>query len=1569
MTALDRFSEPTRSWFAAAFAAPTAAQEGAWDAVAAGHHALVVAPTGSGKTLSAFLWSLDRLLTSARPEERSRRTRVLYVSPLKALAVDVERNLRAPLAGIRHTAERLGARPGTQPGSSWRGEVTVGVRSGDTNAADRRRLVSHPPDILITTPESLFLMLTSQARETLHGVETVIVDEVHALAGGKRGAHLAVTLERLDALLERPAQRIGLSATVRPHEEVARFLGGSAPVQIVAPASDKQWDLRVVVPVEDMTAPGGLGADTEEGSERATSIWPHVEEHVADLIQQHRSTIVFANSRRLAERLTARLNEIAEERAGVETLAGARSSTDGGEVGPPAQVMAQSGQSHGAPPVLAKAHHGSVSKEQRALIEDDLKRGRLPAVVATSSLELGIDMGAVDLVVQIESPPSVASALQRVGRAGHQVGEVSRGVLFPKHRGDLAQTAVAVRRMREGAIEELRIPANPLDVLAQQVVAAVAVDSWDVDELYAVLRRAAPFASLPRSAYDAVLDLLAGRYPSDDFAELRPRIVWDRVGGTLTGRPGAQRLAVTSGGTIPDRGLFGVFLVGGEGPASQGGRRVGELDEEMVYESRVGDVFALGATSWRIEDITHDRVLVTPAPGVPGRLPFWKGDTLGRPAELGAAVGAFTQELASLPEARGLDLARAGGLDDYAAANLLAYLGEQREATRVLPSDRTILVERFRDELGDWRLVVHSPYGTPVHAPWALAINARLRERFGIDGQAMASDDGIVIRIPDSDAEPPAGDLVVFDPDEIADLVTTEVGGSALFASRFRECAARALLLPRRDPGRRSPLWQQRQRSAALLEVAARYPSFPIVLEAVREVLQDVYDLPALIALLRPHRASRGHGDRRGHNPAVAVRAEPAVRLRRPVPLRGRLPHRRAARRRAGARPGAARRAARTRRAARAARPRRPRRGRGRAAAAHPRPPGPRRRGRRRPAPAARSPRIQARWQSGAPRAPTSPPGWPSSAPPGGWRRCGSRGSSAGWRWRTSAGCATRSGSRSRPAPPRPSPTPSTTRSATWSAASPAPTARSPPRWSPSASAWAWPSSATPWSVSRRRGGCSTASSGPPAADRSGATPRCCAGYGGAVWPDCARRSSRSSPTRWAGSCPRGSGSGRRRPRGVVRCAASTACWPSSSSWPARRCPPRPWSRSCCRPGSSTTSPPCSTSSPPPARCSGPGHGSLPGADGWVSLHLADQAELTLPEPTGAGGDDGPGELHTAVLEALAPGGAWFFRQLADTVAGLRGEPVDDRDLAGALWDLVWTGRVSNDTLTPLRSLTRSGATTHRSRRPPPRARVGGASRRLPSRTGPPETAGRWTLLPALDTDPTRRAHAVAERLLDRHGVVTRGAVVSERVAGGFAAVYRVLTAFEDSGRCRRGYFVASLGAAQFGTAGAVDRLRTYAEVPPDAAARGGHSRGHRPRQPLRRRTALARARRRGVRPPSGPQGRCAGGPGRRAPRALRRARRPHAAHLERRARAAGSGGGLPGRGDPAGRAGPAHGGTGRRRAAARLRAHPAASGAAGRRVRVHPARSPAAGVTACPRATPSTAPRAGSTPRSPGRC
>ncbi|BCN84857.1 DEAD/DEAH box helicase [Prescottella equi] len=833
---LDRFSAPTREWFDGAFPAPTAAQLGAWDSIASGSHTLVVAPTGSGKTLSAFLWALDRLATAveagASDEKRAaerrtteqRTTKVLYISPLKALGVDVERNLRAPLVGITQTAKRLGFEPP---------EIRVGVRSGDTPTGERRKMIKTPPDILITTPESLFLMLTSSARETLTGVETVIVDEVHAVAGTKRGAHLALSLERLDMLRDKPVQRIGLSATVRPHEEVGRFLAGSAPIRIVAPPAAKTFDLTVRVPVEDMTELGIAEPDPESMSPtpQAGSIWPHVEEQIVDLILDHRSSIVFANSRRLAEKLTARLNEIYAERLGGAVEKQGR---------PPAQLGAPTEVNYGADPLLSRAHHGSVSKDQRAIIEDDLKSGRLRCVVATSSLELGIDMGAVDLVVQVEAPPSVASGLQRVGRAGHQVGEISRGVLFPKHRTDLIHCAVTVERMTNGKIEALEIPANPLDILAQQTVAATALEPLDVEQWYDVVRRSGSFATLPRSAYESTLDLLAGRYPSDEFAELRPRLVWDRDGGTLTGRPGSQRLAVTSGGAIPDRGLFAVYMVG------ERQSRVGELDEEMVYESRVGDVFALGATSWRIEEITYDRVLVSPAYGLPGRLPFWHGDGLGRPAELGEALGGFLRELSSSTPDEVAARLVAAGLDTNATTNLAALIEDQQQATGRVPTDRTLVVERFRDELGDWRLVLHSPYGLRVHAPWALAIGARLRERFGVDAAPTASDDGIIVRLPDTDDTPPGAELFAFERDEIEDIVTDEVGGSALFASRFRECAARALLLPRRTPGKRAPLWQQRQRSAQLLDVARKFPTFPILLETVRECLQDVYDLPAL---------------------------------------------------------------------------------------------------------------------------------------------------------------------------------------------------------------------------------------------------------------------------------------------------------------------------------------------------------------------------------------------------------------------------------------------------------------------------------------------------------------------------------------------------------------------------------------------------------------------------------------------------------------------------------------------------------------------------------------------------
>jgi ATP-dependent Lhr-like helicase len=785
-SALDVFSTGTRAWFERAFAGPTPAQELAWPAIASGEHVLVQAPTGSGKTLAAFLWGIDRL--NEAPGEG---LRLLYVSPLKALNYDIERNLRGPLAGLDS-------------------QLRVAVRTGDTPQKERREMLRHPPDILITTPESLYLLLTSQGREMLARVETVIVDEVHAVAGTKRGAHLAISLERLERLVASPMQRIGLSATQRPLEEIGRFVSGARPIRLVDAGLRKALDLRVTVPVEDMREPGHGpdGALLGTGSEgSASSIWPSIYPELLRLVEEHRSTIVFVNNRRLAERLALRLNELAEKD-------------------------------------VARAHHGSLAREQRLEIEELLKRGEIPCLVATSSLELGIDMGAVDLVVQVESPKSVARGLQRIGRAGHELGAVSKGRIFPKFRGDLLESAVVARLMREGSIEETVIPRNPLDVLAQQVVAIAAEEEIAVDELHELVRGAYPFADLSRQQLENVLDMLAGRYPSDEFAELRPRIVWDRTAGLVRGREGVRRLAVTNAGTIPDRGLFGVHLV-------DGGGRVGELDEEMVYEARAGQTFLLGASTWRIEEITRDRVLVSPAPGVPGAVPFWKGEGVGRPYELGAAIGRASRELVSLSDERARTrLADEYALDPLAAGNLLTYLREQQAATRAVPSDRTVVIERFRDEIGDWRLCVLTPFGGRVHAPWAMALQSRLRESSGLEVQAIWSDDGIALHFPDADAPPPTEDVLI-EPEELEELVVAEVGQTALFGARFRENAARALLIPRRRPGERTPLWQQRLKAQSLLQVARKYGSFPVILETYRECLQDVFDLPALKDVLR----------------------------------------------------------------------------------------------------------------------------------------------------------------------------------------------------------------------------------------------------------------------------------------------------------------------------------------------------------------------------------------------------------------------------------------------------------------------------------------------------------------------------------------------------------------------------------------------------------------------------------------------------------------------------------------------------------------------------------------------
>ncbi|MFF4580541.1 ATP-dependent helicase [Streptomyces sp. NPDC001373] len=1408
--ALDSFSPATRSWFTGAFRTPTSAQEGAWRAIGEGSDVLVVAPTGSGKTLAAFLAALDRLASQPAPAEPKKRCRVLYVSPLKALAVDVERNLRSPLTGIRQESARLGL---PEP------DVRVGIRSGDTPAAERRALALRPPDILITTPESLFLMLTSAAREALSGVETVILDEVHAVAGTKRGAHLALSLERLDELLPRPARRIGLSATVRPVEEVARYLAPRGRVEIVQPPSAKEFDLSVVVPVEDMGELGGSPAtEGREGGDKP-SIWPHVEERIADLVQAHRSTIVFANSRRLAERLCNRLNEIAHERATGEPL--------GEGAPPPAEIMAQSGAARGAPPLLARAHHGSVSKEQRALVEEDLKAGRLPAVVATSSLELGIDMGAVDLVVQVESPPSVASGLQRVGRAGHQVGAVSTGVVFPKYRGDLVQAAVVTERMRTGAIESLRIPSNPLDVLAQQLVAMTAMDTWQVDDLLALVRRAAPFAALPESAFTSVLDMLAGRYPSDAFAELRPRVVWDRVAGTVTGRPGAQRLAVTSGGTIPDRGLFGVFLAGAD--PKKGGGRVGELDEEMVYESRVGDVFTLGTTSWRIEDITRDRVLVTPAPGVPGRLPFWKGDQLGRPLELGRAVGAFLRELGALGEEDARLRLLAAGLDAWAAENVLAYLAEQREACGHVPDDRTIVVERFRDELGDWRVVVHSPFGAQVHAPWALALGARLAEKYGMDAQVMHADDGIVLRLPDADllsmeldlldhdparpasfgfddGQAPLGAAdVAFDQGEVGQIVTDQVGGSALFASRFRECAARALLLPRRSPGKRTPLWQQRQRASQLLQVASEFGSFPIVLEAVRECLQDVFDVPGLTELM---------GD-------VEARRVRLVEVTTPEPspfARSLLFGYVAQFLYEGDSPLAERRAAAlsldSRLLAELL---------GQAELRE-----------LLDAEVLEELERELQWLTEDRRAKDAESvadllrllGPLTDA------ELAERGAEPGWAPALEAArraIRVRIGGVER-----------------WAAVEDAgrlrdalgtalpvgvPEAFTEPVKDPLGDLLARHARThgpfTTTAVAARFGLGSAVTEG--ALHRLAAAGRLVQGEFhpagiGQEWCDAAvlRRLRRRSlaalrqelepvpPASLATFLPQWQhlGGGLRGIDGLARAVEQLQGAPVPASALERLIlPSRVAGYAPSLLDELTTT----------GEVVWAGAGALPGKDGWISLYLADAAPLLLPPPH-------PLELnplHQALLDALSGGYGLFFRQLTEAVRARHPE-AGELELSSALWDLAWSGRLTNDTLAPLRSLLGSGrtagATAHRARRTVPRGRYGSLSATA-SRTGPPTVSGRWSLLPAPAPDPTHRAHALARTLLDRHGVVTRGAVAAEGVEGGFSAVYRILSAFEDSGQTRRGYVVEGLGAAQFAMDGAVDRLRAAEKNPPPLAA------------------------------------------------------------------------------------------------------------------------------------------------------
>jgi len=1384
--AVDFFHPAVREWFASSFSAPTRAQELGWPAIARGDWTLIFAPTGSGKTLTAFLWALDRLMFRPLPP-KERRCRVIYVSPLKALAVDVERNLRAPLAGIANVA-------------SARGDAFVvpeiAIRTGDTPQSERARFARQPADILITTPESLYLMVTSNARDVLQGVETIIIDEIHALVPNKRGAHMAVSLERLALRCDAAPQRIGLSATQRPLEEVAHFLGGVAttvtrtelrpaapeepeaetgeqelhdeftdrlsphagpqfrPVTIVDTGEKKKLILRVEVPVEDMArlAEPVITSGPASAGPKSASIWPAIHPRLLELIREHTSTLIFVNSRRLAERLAGALNELAGE-------------------------------------TLVQAHHGSIARAQRVEIEDNLKSGRLPALVATSSLELGIDMGAIDLVIQIESPPSIASGMQRIGRASHQVGASSSGIIFPKFRADLIACAAVTAAMHEGAIEPTRYPRNPLDVLSQHIVAMVAVDSWPVDDLYATIRAAAPFSELSRTAFDGVLDMLSGLYPSDEFAELRPRLTWDRVANTLTTRQGAKRIAITSGGTIPDRGLYGVFLAGTEKNQSA---RVGELDEEMVFETSPGDTFMLGASTWRVEEITHDKVIVTPAPGQPGKMPFWKADAAERTVPFGEAIGKLVREIRDTPRSAAIQrLTTKHDLDARAAENFLQYLADQEEATGAVPDDRNIVVERVTDELGDWRVCVLTPFGGKIHAPWAMAVTAKVRNELAIDVESMWSDDGFILRFPETE-HPPSSDLVIPDPDELEQLLFRQLGASSMFAAKFREAAARALLLPRTRIQGRTPLWQQRKRAYDLLQVASRFGSFPIILEAYRETLRDVFDVPALVELARKirQRTVRVHtvdtlkpspfaasvlfrfvanflydgdaplAERRAQALAIdqsqlrELLGEPELReLLDPEALAqtelelqhlderhqaknvdaihdlllrlGDLTAAEVADRSLIDTAPALAELLKQRRVLEVT--------------------------------IAREKRFIAMEDAS--------------------------------RYRDALGTPIRHGVADRYLEPVADPVGDLVL-----------------RFARTHGPF------TPPDVARRYGlGIAVIHH---ALERFVERGRLIEGEfrpGGTQREWCesevlrivrrrslAKLRKEAEPvdppvlarlfTTWQGVTKR-----RRGLDALLEVVETLQGFPVAASvfeheiLAARITDYKP-------------------SDLDTLSAAGEivwvGVEPLGERDGRIAVYLTDHLPLLHrgPEP----GAPPLEERAVALLEYLRSHGASFFNQIHASVGGFPAELID------TLWDLVWRGMVTNDTFHALRAFTRPKAA--RGTGGAPRG-IGFRSRRV----APASTQGRWSLVPPPAGNDTQRANALAQQLLARYGVVTREAPALENVFGGFSAVYPILRAMEEAGRIRRGYFVAGLGATQFASAGAIDLLRTLRDEPEKA--------------------------------------------------------------------------------------------------------------------------------------------------------